>query len=273
MIVSPVADRKTFVQRIIAEIRDKMVKGSLLPGDRLPPEGTLAEQFGVGRTSLREAMKALSALGVVEVRRGDGTFIAIGDSFQLLNPLEFSLILERGEAGELLELRRIVDLGCCDLVLKRATEEDLKCLSRIAEEHRELVERSADPVLIGSKDVEFHRAFLETTRNRPLIKVGRTVWALFTSSVIHMVGDRPFALKGVAHHVGIIRAIRSGDIAKLKQIVEIHLSSWYAHIANASIGPPQNMRGKKTRAEMSSSNGVGRQRRKSSGVKQSTRGF
>ena len=72
MIVSPVADRKTFVQRIIAEIRDKLVKGSLHPGDRLPPEDKLAEQFGVGRTSLREAMKALSALGVVEVRRGEG---------------------------------------------------------------------------------------------------------------------------------------------------------------------------------------------------------
>ncbi len=120
---SLVADKRTLVQRIMAAVRDGLVKGDLVPGDRLPSETELIKQFGVGRTSVREAMRGLVALGVIEIRRGDGTFVANGDSLQMLNPVEFSLLLE-GQSKELLEFRRIIDLGCCSLVIQKATEAD-----------------------------------------------------------------------------------------------------------------------------------------------------
>jgi len=226
--LSPVANRKTLVQRIISEIQDRLVKGALRAGDRLPPEGKLAAQFGVGRTSVREAMKVLAALGIIEIRRGDGTFIATGDSFQLLNPLEFALILERGEARELLELRRVIDLGCCDLVVRRATKEDMDRLFTLAREHKTLVKAGAAPELIGAKDIEFHRAFLGATRNRPMIKVGRTVWALFVKSILNAEDPRPVTKMSVQHHTEIARAIQSGDAEKAKQTIEAHLAMWYA---------------------------------------------
>jgi GntR family transcriptional repressor for pyruvate dehydrogenase complex len=232
-----IADKKTLVQRIISEIQERLLKGVLRAGDRLPPEGELAAQFGVGRTSVREAMKVLSALGVVAIRRGDGTFVASGDSFQLLNPLEFALILERGDARELLELRRVIDLGCCDLVVQRATKEDIDRLSNLAKQHKALVESGAAPDVIGAKDIEFHRAFLGATRNRPMIKVGRTIWALFVQSILNADDPQPVTKKSVQHHVDIVCAIEAGDVEKAKEIIEAHLAMWYASTLDPDKSP------------------------------------
>lgn len=225
--LASVADKGTLVQRIIAEIQERLVEGDLRAGDRLPPEGQLGAQFGVGRTSVREAMKVLSALGVVEIRRGEGTYIATGDSFQLLNPLEFALILERSDARELLELRRVLDLGCCDLVVKRATKQDLKRLSKLAEEHKALVEAGAAPEIIGAKDIEFHRVFLGATRNRPMIKVGRTIWALFVKSILSADDPQAVTKRSVRHHEDIVHAIQTRNVERAKKIVKAHLAMWY----------------------------------------------
>jgi GntR family transcriptional repressor for pyruvate dehydrogenase complex len=240
--VSPITDRTTLVQRIISEVQELLVRGALVPGDRLPPEGELASQFGVGRTSVREAMKVLAALGVVEVRRGDGTFVAKGNSLQLLNPLEFALILESGEARELLELRRIIDLACCDLVVQRATAEDLARLSALAEEHQGLVKGGASPKAIGAKDIEFHRAFLESTQNRPLIKVGRTIWALFVRSILEAQDPRTVTRTSVQHHTDLVRALRARDAEKARRIVESHLAMWYASTWHAQEPPKDGPR-------------------------------
>ncbi len=241
--LASVADKRTLVQRIIAEIQERLVKGDLRAGDRLPPEGQLGAQFGVGRTSVREAMKVLSALGVVEIRRGDGTFIATGDSFQLLNPLEFALILERGDARELLELRRVIDLGCCDLVVQRATDEDLERLAELAKEHKALVEAGATPEIIGAKDVEFHRAFLGATRNRPMIKVGRTIWALFVKSILKADDPQAVTEKSVRHHEDIVHAIQTRNVERAKKIIEAHLAMWYTSTldvqASGAVAPQQ----------------------------------
>ncbi len=232
-----VADKRTLVQRIISKIQERLVKGALRAGDRLPPEGELAAQLGVGRTSVREAMKVLSALGVVDIRRGDGTFVASGDSFQLLNPLEFALILGRGDARELLELRRVIDLGCCDLVVQRATKDDMEGLSSLAKQHKTLVEAGAAAELIGAKDIEFHRAFLGATRNRPMIKVGRTIWALFVQSILNAEDPQPVSKKSVQHHLDIVRAIEAGNVEKAKEIIEAHLAMWYASTLDPDKSP------------------------------------
>jgi GntR family transcriptional repressor for pyruvate dehydrogenase complex len=226
-----VANSQTLVQQIITQVRENLVTGQLLPGDRLPSEANLVEQFGVGRTSVREAMKVLAALGVIEIRRGEGTFVATGPSFEMLNPLEFALILDPGESSELLELRRIIDLGCSNLVARHATEEDLERLSSLAGEYRQLVESGADVPQIAAKDLEFHKAFLEATRNRSLIKVGRTVLALFTKSILKAVADRKVAEKGVEHHLEIVEAIRRHEVDRIADIVDRHLSIWYARVS------------------------------------------
>jgi len=90
---------KTVVQKIIDEIRNSLIKEELLPGDKLPSEEQLCKIFSVSRISVREAIKMLSALGVVIIKRGDGTYISKGIDSSVTNSLVFQLILQEKSAG------------------------------------------------------------------------------------------------------------------------------------------------------------------------------
>jgi GntR family transcriptional repressor for pyruvate dehydrogenase complex len=223
---------KTLVQQIITNFREDLIAGKLLPGQRLPSESKLSSQLGASRTSVREAMKHLAALGVVEIRRGEGTYVAIGLTSEKLNPLEFALILDPGDSRELLELRRLIDLGCCELVALHATEEDFLFLNTLAIEYKKIVESNGNAVKVAAKDIEFHKAFLCATHNRLLEKIGNTVLALFTKSIIRAVSDLEVARKGTEHHLNMVEAIRHRDVDQIKEIVESHLSVWYKRFSD-----------------------------------------
>lgn len=223
-----IGDHNTVVQKIIAEIRDSLIKGTLEPGDRLPSESKLIESFGVSRTAVREAMKILAAIGVVEIRRGDGTFITTDPTNKALDPLEFSLIINRGTSMDLLELRKTIDLGCCELVIEKADDADFELLSKLAGEYKELVETCAPIELILDKDLEIHKAYIQTTKNQPLIKVNQTVLVLFNKSMLHALSKPGVAIEGINQHMELVEAIKSGNIVRLRKSIEEHLSVWYS---------------------------------------------
>ena len=96
------ADDKSIVDKIMIEIKSSLIQGDLKLGDKLPSERELTEKYGVSRGAVREAVKMLVALGVVEIKRGDGTYITKKVPHSGLNQLIFSLIQEEGTPQELL---------------------------------------------------------------------------------------------------------------------------------------------------------------------------
>jgi GntR family transcriptional repressor for pyruvate dehydrogenase complex len=113
----------------IAEIKRLIVTGELKPGERLPPEGPLATQLGISRSSLREAVGVLSALGVLDVRRGDGTFVTSLEPHLLLQGTGFVVELLQGqEPLELLAVRRLLEPAATALAAYRLDEEELASL-------------------------------------------------------------------------------------------------------------------------------------------------
>ena len=114
-----------------------LLSGDLKPGDKLPTEHEFAQKLGVGRNSVREAIKMLSSIGVVEVKRGAGTFIVESMSSSILNPLILSLVFEQGASEELLELRLLLDTGVAALVIEKASEHDIKRLEEANQKLRE----------------------------------------------------------------------------------------------------------------------------------------
>src|SRR5690554_2813919 len=88
-------DNKTVVEKIVEQITEAIISKQLKPGDKIPTELELIERFGVGRNSVREAIKMLSAQGVLEIRRGDGTYIAKEIYPSVIDSLVYSLILEQ----------------------------------------------------------------------------------------------------------------------------------------------------------------------------------
>ena len=104
-------DNRSVVDRIIARITNAIISGELLPGQKIPTESELCESMHVGRNSVREAIKVLVAMGVLYIKRAEGTFVAEGFSDRMLDPMVYGLIREGGSSWYLIERRRMRDVG------------------------------------------------------------------------------------------------------------------------------------------------------------------
>ena len=120
---------ESVVQKVINCLTDGMVSGELKPGDKLPTEPELAATLGVARTSVREATKILTYLGVLESRRSEGTFVANGFQESMIDPMVYGIILNKGEDFDsLMELRELTEVGILRLAIKKRSEEGLETI-------------------------------------------------------------------------------------------------------------------------------------------------
>lgn len=138
----------------IDKIKDMIVSGELRPGDRLPKEADLADRLGLSRNSLREAVKALSLIRVLDVRQGDGTYVTSLESRLLLDAMSFVVEFHRDDTVlEFLEVRRILEPAATAIAAQRMTDKQI-------EELREILDGLADSPTVEdlvANDLEFHR--------------------------------------------------------------------------------------------------------------------
>lgn len=116
----------TLVKEIIVQLSQAIIEGDFKPGDKLPSEAELCEQLGVGRNSLREAIRMLNAMGVVETKRGQGTFLRETISHDVFNPLIFRLILEPKSTVDVYELRLMIESIVIIMAIKKLLQKKLK---------------------------------------------------------------------------------------------------------------------------------------------------
>lgn len=149
----------------IARIRQMIARGQLLPGQRLPPEKQLSEELGLSRNSLREAVKALELIRVLDVRRGDGTYVTSLEPALLLEAVSFVIDLhDDASLLELLEARRVLEPASAMFAAARATPAQLDGLERIAR----AVDEQTDVEELVAHDLEFHSAIAELGGNQYL---------------------------------------------------------------------------------------------------------
>lgn len=209
----------TVVDQIIEIIKDALIQGELSSGQKLPSEPELARQLGVGRSAVREALKVLQAIGVVESRRGSGTYIVDEPSARLLNPLSFAIMLGTDVSSELIELRVMIEIGYCELAASQATDEDLKDIEQTA---KSLEASFADGIgheKLAHLDLEFHYAILEATHNPLVQKIGRTVEELFFSSIRDTFREPDNVKQAIRAHNDIIQALRSRDLQQIRTAI------------------------------------------------------
>jgi GntR family transcriptional repressor for pyruvate dehydrogenase complex len=210
-------ETETIVQRIIGQFTQSLIKGELRPGDRLPPEPELAEQLGVSRTALREALKTLAGLGVIQSRRRGGTFIATAISDSMFNPLIFSLIIEKGSKEEILELRILFEVDAIELAMEKADEDDLKRLEDELKAFEALI-AEGDTEALGELDVRFHLMILEISKNPAFIRIGRTVMQLFAFPIGRALKDLG-PEKVLQSHRELLEIIRRKDLQAAREHV------------------------------------------------------
>src|SRR5699024_7505621 len=169
---------------IVDVIKNDLLNGTLKPGDKLPNETMLSEQFNVSRTPVREAMKILEAIGVIEIRRGLGMFITNSSTNFNLNSLVFSLIMHSNDIDKLIEFRQHFEILLMNMIITNWDEKKFKELENIYLTQVDRLHNGLTPTELADIDLEFHFALLEITENPFVIEVGKTIYELYRPKMI-----------------------------------------------------------------------------------------
>ncbi|MCL4296904.1 MAG: FadR family transcriptional regulator [Anaerolineae bacterium] len=209
-------------EQIIQQIQSLVVEGVLRPGDKLPPERELAEQFGVSRTAVREAVKALSEKGLVEILPGRGTFITNFTSAMMRDSLDLivKLGLTNGVA-HLNEVRTLLEPGIAALAAERSTPEEVQQLEQAV---AAMDAAMADADAFAEADLEFHLALARASQN-PLIPI-------LLDPIVDQLREhrqRIFLVeggpqRGQYHHRRILAAVKKRDPAAAREAMCAHLN-------------------------------------------------
>ena len=146
--------REPVSDQVIAQLLGMVKAGNLKAGDRLPPERDLAESFGVSRPTIREAVRALAALGVLTTRQGGGIRVSNLRAETLLGPLQFFLSLEETSIDELYDARQLIEGGIAHRAASAATAEDIAYLRDLISQQKDVVD---DPQVYRKLDSDFHQ--------------------------------------------------------------------------------------------------------------------
>ncbi len=215
----------------ILKIKEMILAGDLKPGDRLPPEKELGEALGLSRSSLREAVKALEIIRVLDVRRGDGTYVTSLSPSLLLDALSFVVDVHQDDSVlELFEVRRILEPAAAVLATPRMTGADIAHLRELLAQ----VEGVPSVDELVANDIVFHRYISERSGNAYLT---RMLDAL-SSSTLRARGWRGLTQEGsvqrtLTEHRAIVDALEVGDTDLVAAQMTVHVSGVAAWLRRA----------------------------------------
>ena len=221
--------------RVAQQVLELIQSTPLEPGARLPTERALAEQLGVSRTALREAIQKLSSQGVLESRVGAGTFVRARVPEwheQAISPIEPLLRDDPQYRYDVLETRQILEIGTAWHAALRATEQDKDHIRRCFDEllrHQQ----SQDAARSARADAQFHLAIAEASHNVVVVQVMRSLFELVLGTVAHsrrlmFVHDDPRTLEHLTQqHQDLMQAIIAGEPEQARAVIGTHLS--YVH--------------------------------------------
>ncbi|MHB1415012.1 MAG: FadR/GntR family transcriptional regulator [Chloroflexota bacterium] len=219
--LTPIA-RSMVTDEIVKRLASFIVDEGLKPGDRLPSERDLRNHFAVGRSSMREAIKTLAAVGVVEVRAGSGMFVGSGEPTDLTRALPWGLLISERSAYEIVEARRVVEVELAGLAAQRATGEELADLARCVEALRLNVGNAED---YTRENVEFHLSIARAAHNQVLGHVLRSL-----QTIIRVWTYQSFTPESLAEHEAIHSAICRRSADEARETMAKHLASGEGHI-------------------------------------------
>ena len=216
--LNPVKNTKVY-EVIMEQIKDIVKKGELKSGDRLPSERELADKLEVSRTSVREALKALTMLGLIESKHGEGNFIRSNFEDSLLEPLSILFLLIGSKNEDIIELRRILEPEAAALAAENITESELRELKEIMEE----LNNSLDGEISAELDKKFHYKIAQASRNHLISTIMFSISSLIEkyidSSHIHDMNKQVVKIQ----HEEIYMALESQDPKRASECVKKHL--------------------------------------------------
>ncbi|MDN4522950.1 FadR/GntR family transcriptional regulator [Fictibacillus fluitans] len=163
---------KKIYEEVAEALHEMIRKGELKPGEKLDSVQQLAENFQVGRSAIREALTALKAMGLVEMRQGEGTFVREFDASAMIFPLSTAILMNQKDIKHLLQVRKILEGGAAALAAENRTESDIETLTQALKEMKEAV---GNKELGEQSDLNFHLAIAGASKNPMLGQLMNTV--------------------------------------------------------------------------------------------------
>lgn len=206
----------------IIEIKQMIHRGELRPGDRLPPEQELAERLGLSRSSMREAVKALEAMRILDVRRGDGTYVTSLQPSLLLEAMAFVLEFHESHAVlEVFEVRRTIEAFSAALAAVRATPKEVAAMH----EHLASIDLDTPSDTLVEHDMLFHRMIAAATHNDYLVSLLETISSQTARARVWRALTQEGAVPRTLHeHERILDAIALGDAEVARAAMTVHVS-------------------------------------------------
>ncbi len=205
---------------VVRRLIDLLLSGRIAVGERLPSERQLATALGVGRSAIRDALRPLALLGLVDVRVGDGTYLKDADSSFLPRVIEWGLLLKADRMRDLIEPRRYVEITLAGLAAERR---DPESLGLIHGKLQQMENSIANPAAFVQADMAFHLAIADAARNRVLSGILTSLQSLlqvWISRVIEAAGE---ARSSYLEHPPILAAIEAGDRAAAETAMAAHI--------------------------------------------------
>jgi GntR family transcriptional regulator, transcriptional repressor for pyruvate dehydrogenase complex len=211
----------------VAEALIDMIKsGQLKSGDKLDSVQQLAENFQVGRSAVREALSALRAMGLVEMHQGEGTYIREFDSKMLSLPVYIAALMKKDDVKNLLEVRRILEVGAVEAAALRRTDEQLIEIKEALVQ----MEDASDEELGEEADLRFHMAIAKASQNELLIGLMNNVSEMMVTTMretrrLWLYSKKSTLDRLFQEHQSIYEAIEEKDGRKAQQLTLNHLRS------------------------------------------------
>lgn len=204
--------------RILQYIKDNGLEYNSV----LPKESELAQQLGVSRVVIREAISGLKTLGFIETKRRKGTIFVQPKVFGMLKYVIMSGLLDTDSVKDLYELRLMLEIGMADLVVANRNEEQLNILEGIVEKE----ESSADPAELRDLDIQFHSELYKMAGNRSLEHFQHMLQKLFLLYESKPIG---WLKSETMTHRNLIYLLRKGDVELFRSAMRIHLEPQFVN--------------------------------------------
>jgi DNA-binding FadR family transcriptional regulator len=200
--------RRGLVELASSQLSDQIAQGTWPVGTALPGEVALAEQLGVGRSTVREATRSLVQLGMLESRQGSGTYV-----LSLVPHPSLNAALHAAEVVEVYEVREALEVQAAALAARRRTEDDLAVIAAALDTRDRLsTSQTDDAEGFVTVDLAFHRAVVEAAHNALLLQMFETFLPVLSSTLVSLVDHGTFEGHDLdTSHADLLAAIRAGD--------------------------------------------------------------
>ena len=220
--LKPLARSATLFHLTQESIKNYILENGLHPGDPLPPETHLARQLGISRNSVREAVKALESLGILETRPGSGLFVSNFSFEALLDNLAYGLMTDLQDLADLLEVRRVLETGMIEAAMPGLANGRLDTLKHLSEKMLAWAEKGDT---FPEEDREFHNTLYRHLDNNALLKVLDVFWLAFRKASDHADINDHDPMSTYRDHVAIVDAVATGNAERVRVALDLHYAS------------------------------------------------